>query len=115
MRELRELKLPQLVEARKRQSGGSDFEFDPYAHPLHLSQTSTASSDHSPVTPTFSLRGHFRFPSSTSSLASSPPLRSSMEGFAAKRPLTEVREEPQEREGEVEMFNVPSKESHGKW
>lgn len=68
------------------------------------SQAAVSSSLPSPVTPTFSLRGHGRFPSSTSSPASSPVLRDSMDGFGSgKRPLTEVKEEPLEREDDYEM------------
>ncbi len=68
------------------------------------SQATTSSSLPSPVTPTFSLRGHGRFPSSTSSPASSPVMRDSMDGFGSgKRPLTEVKEEPLEPEDDYEM------------
>lgn len=75
-------------------------------YPLQLSQSSTSSEIPSPITPTFSTRGHSRFPSSNSSLASSPPMRDSMDGFGVgKRPLTEVREEPLERDDDYEMVN----------
>ncbi|DAA76150.1 TPA_exp: Uncharacterized protein A8136_1187 [Trichophyton benhamiae CBS 112371] len=52
----------------------------------------------SPVTSLFSTRTHTRFPSSVSSLASSP-VTSSPDGFGGtKTQLTEVKEEPGERE-----------------
>ncbi|KAI4182769.1 MAG: hypothetical protein LQ346_006489 [Caloplaca aetnensis] len=110
MRELIQLQLPKVVEARKKResmnveslSTSTDF-----GHPLHLSQSSTSTGLPSPITPTFSARGHSRFPSSTSSLASSPPVRDSTDGFGVgKRPLTEVREEPIERDGDFEMVNT---------
>ncbi|KAL8948830.1 MAG: hypothetical protein Q9222_005014 [Ikaeria aurantiellina] len=109
MRELRPLQLPQLVEARKKEEQSLKNETPTSAthdNPLQLSQSSTSSDNPSPVTPTFSARGHSRFPSSASSLASSPPLRESIDTFAAgKRPLTEVREEPHEPEGEYDMID----------
>lgn len=87
-----------MVESPKSASSG---------HTLYHSHSSSVSSDMpSPVTPTFSLRGHTRYPSSTSSLASSPVLHDSMDGFGTpKRPLTDVKEEPHEREEGLEMVN----------
>lgn len=110
MRELKQLRLPQLVEARKRRASMNlESPNSPTtAHMLQSSQTSNATSTEttSPITPAYSPRGHGRFPSSTSSLASSPPLRDSLDGFTVgKRPLTEVREEPHEREEDFEMIN----------
>ena len=78
----------------------------------HTHSSSTSSDMPSPVTPTFSLRGHTRYPSSTSSLASSPVLHDSMDGFGTpKRPLTDVKEEPHEREEGFEMVNSLSSDS----
>ena len=92
-----------MVESPKSASSG---------HALHHSQSSTSSDMPSPVTPTFSLRGHTRYPSSTSSLASSPVLHDSMDGFGTpKRPLTDVKEEPLEREEGFEMVNSFSNDS----
>lgn len=109
MRELRQLKLPQLVEARRKEdleSRGGSPEFGGSVNVLHLTQSSTSSDYPSPVTPTFSLRGHSRFPSSTSSLASSPILCDSMDTFGSgKRPLTDVKEEPQERDEDFELLD----------
>ncbi|KAL8743149.1 MAG: hypothetical protein Q9184_008149, partial [Pyrenodesmia sp. 2 TL-2023] len=109
MRELIQLQLPKVVEARKKRESmyaESLSTSTEIGHSLQLSQSSTSSGLPSPTTPTFSTRGHSRFPSSTSSLTSSPPVRDSSDGFGiGKRPLTEVREEPIEREGDFEMVN----------
>lgn len=87
-RELKALILPDLV--KKRDEG------------VRLSRSSIASDLSSPNTPTFSLRGHSRVPSSTSSVASSPAFRESTEGLGSpKRPLTNVQEDPFERDEEA--------------
>ncbi|KAL8711648.1 MAG: hypothetical protein Q9220_004058 [cf. Caloplaca sp. 1 TL-2023] len=117
MRELRPLQLPQLVEARKKEEQNLKKDTPTsaiYDNPLQLSQSNTSSDAPSPVTPTFSARGHSRFPSSASSLASSPPLRESIDTFAAgKRPLTEVREEPQEPDDDDDYDMVNSNMVNG--
>ena len=89
-----------MVEARMKDEAGM-------SSPISVvSQSSHVSDLPSPTTPTFSLRGHGRFPSSSSSLASSPVVRESMDGFgSAKRPLTEVKEEPLERDDDFEMVD----------
>lgn len=124
MRELRPFRLPLLVEARRKEQEMESPETASFGHGLHLSTSSTSSTDiPSPTTPTFSLRNHSRFPSSTSSLASSPIMRESMDGFGApKRPLTDVKEEPQEREDDYEIVDtfedghgVDSKSSQFAW
>lgn len=107
MRELRPLRLPQLVEARKKED---DIVMDSpvsASSGLGIYLTQTVSSDlPSPLTPTSSTRGHSRFPSSTSSLPSSPVVRESMDGFApCKTPLTDVKEEPQERDDDYDMVD----------
>jgi hypothetical protein len=74
--------------------------------PANLSFQSTSSyctSDSSaPPTPTFSLRGHSRFPSSSSSLASSShsPIceHSDVCGSASKLPMPKLAEEPTEHD-----------------
>lgn len=122
MRELRPFKLPQLVEARKKKENEETAMDSPESapttgHGLHLSTSSTSSTDGpSPTTPTFSLRGHSRFSSSTSSLASSPIMRESMDGFGPQKRLTKVKEEPQEREDDFEMVRSvdDSRVDHGK-
>ncbi len=105
-RGLIDLQLPKLVEAAKKQQEELTLD-SPHSpamgHALRNSQSSTSSDQPSPSSPTFSARGHSRFPSSNSSLASSPSplIRESMDGFGTpKRPLTEVKEEPHEREEE---------------
>jgi hypothetical protein len=43
-------------------------------------------------------------------------MRESMDGYVAKRPLTDVREEPHERDGDVqgvEFGDAPVRESFG--
>lgn len=120
MRELRPFKLPELLEARRKENEETTMDAPDSAligHGLHLSTSSTSSGETpSPTTSTFSLRGHSRFPSSASSLASSPIVRESMDGFGTqKRPLTDVKEEPHEREEDFEMINnVDTNHRHGK-
>ncbi|KAK2850622.1 hypothetical protein FQN49_005480 [Arthroderma sp. PD_2] len=72
----------------------------PLAKPPPESPESMVSSNPgSPVTSLFSTKTHTRFPSSVSSLASSPVIGGSTEGFGGtKTQLTEVKEEPSERE-----------------
>ena len=98
MRELIQLRLPQLVEAQRKR------EDDVESTPLQLSRSSTLSDLPSPVTPN-SIRGHARFPSSSSSLTSSPVLRGSCDGLGLPKRLTEVKEEPQEKDEALEAFN----------
>ena len=102
MRELKELVLPQLVEARKRNSG-STVDSPTMGHSLQCSPSSPMSDVPSP---TFSLRGHSRMQSSASSLPSSPNMRDSSDTWGTgKRPLTEVKEEPQEKDDDSVMAN----------
>lgn len=109
MRELIQLQLPKVVEARKKRESMVVVDspvLSTTGYPLQSSQSSASSELPSPITPTFSTRGHSRFPSTNSSLASSPPMRDSLDGFGVgKRPLTEVREEPLERDDDYEMVN----------
>ncbi|KAL8697373.1 MAG: hypothetical protein Q9201_007154 [Fulgogasparrea decipioides] len=107
MRELKQLRLPQLVEARKkRESMQLESTNPPRGHTPQFSQSSVSTDIPSPTTPTFSARSHSRLTSSTSSLASSPAMCESIDGFGVgKRPLTEVREEPHEPEHDYEMIN----------
>ena len=118
-RELKPLMLPQLVEARSKEevTMASDSS---NSTPLgsHLSRSSTLSEYPSPTTPTFSLRGHSRLPSSNSSAPSSPNMRESIEAFgSASRPLTDVKEEPQDKDEDYQMVNgiEESRISEGKW
>jgi hypothetical protein len=109
MRELRELVLPLIVEAKHRQSLYAERETTPERPISRLRSRSysslgaTMSDASTPSTPIFSPRSHSRFPSGASSLASSPNLRESLDGFSIKRPLTDVREEPTDgRDGDPE-------------
>ncbi|KAF3352525.1 hypothetical protein HYQ45_000591 [Verticillium longisporum] len=112
---LKPLLLPQLVEERKKMEVQShDAETD--RHFAYYTHNSSSSDVTSPLTPTFSARGHMRYSSSTSSLelppmlcADSPvsPTLSSAASTsgppshkAAKRQLPDVQEEPMEREDE---------------
>ncbi|KAK0514772.1 hypothetical protein JMJ35_003389 [Cladonia borealis] len=106
-RELKTLKLPQLVEARRNQElDMSQVSPSSTGHTHHSSRSSTLSDGPSPTTPTFSMRGHSRLPSSTSSLASSPALRESLDGYGTgHRPLTDVKEEPHDKEEDQQMIN----------
>ena len=111
MRELRPLRLPLLVEARRQRESANIETDSPEStmseHAMQKSTSSSSSEPQSPVSPTFSLRGHLRFSSSNSSLASSPTMHDSLDVFAPpKRPLTEVKEEPQEREEDVVMGDI---------
>ena len=106
-RELKPLMLPQLVEARSKEEGIMAMD-SPISTALgnHLSRSSTLSEfPSSPTTPTFSLRGHSRLPSSNSSAPSSPNMRESIEAFgSASRPLTDVKEEPQDKDEDYQMI-----------
>ncbi|KAF6231164.1 hypothetical protein HO173_010664 [Letharia columbiana] len=106
-RELKPLMLPQLVEARSKEEGNVAMDSSNATGPgSHLSRSSTLSEYPSPTTPTFSLRGHSRLPSSSSSAPSSPNMRESIEAFApASRPLTDVKEEPQDKDDDYQMVN----------
>lgn len=74
MRDMKPLILPKLVAQRKSSKSSLDMSHDP-ASSVHSSADSgfySASECSTPPTPGF-YRGHLRFPSSTSSLSSSPP------------------------------------------
>lgn len=104
---LKPLLLPQLVQERRQQQTVMNGE-------MNISQGSDihdASSTQSPITPTFSTRGHVRYSSSVSSV---DPLQSpqievpSSPAVTAKRPLPDVQEEPVEaveREEHFETFD----------
>ena len=106
-RELKPLMLPQLIEARSKEEGNVAMDSPTStAFGNHLSRSSTLSEYPSPITPTFSLRGHSRLPSSASSAPSSPNMRESVEAYgSASRPLTDVKEEPLDKDEDYEMVN----------
>ena len=132
MRGLRALQLPQLVEARrKRESSSESSDLDlqelsgsrsstrsstssTNSSPLHLSHSSISSDlSQSPVSSIFTSRSHSRITSSKSSLASSPNMRESLDGYMGKRPLTEVKEEPHQEKDDFEVLDVPQQEVDG--
>ncbi|KAK1991737.1 hypothetical protein LX36DRAFT_332375 [Colletotrichum falcatum] len=105
---LKPLLLPQLVEERRKvdecqpalPEADMDGQYD------YCTTNSSSSDVASPVTPTFSTRGHLRYSSSTSSLDLPPPLlndspsspTSTTHTKSSKRPLPDVQEEPLERD-----------------
>jgi hypothetical protein len=107
---LKPLLLPQLVEERrKRESMLSENDME--LSPAYYTQNSSASDIPSPVTPTFSTRGHLRYPSSssmdfssTTSVTDSPSSPTFIANKSAKRALPDVQEEPQERDEDFQMF-----------
>jgi hypothetical protein len=107
---LKPLLLPQLVEERRKRESMSDSDMD--LSSSYYTQNSSASEIPSPVTPTFSSRGHLRYPSSASSIESSyhssgiesPTSPSFIGSKTGKRSLPDVQEEPQERE-DFDMFD----------
>ncbi|KAK0107171.1 hypothetical protein ONS95_003877 [Cadophora gregata] len=109
---LKPLLLPQLVEERRKRESMSDAEID-LASSSFYTQNSSASDIPSPVTPTFSTRGHMRYPSSASSVEStfhssttdSPSSPTFIGTKASKRSLPDVQEEPQEKEEDFDMFD----------
>ena len=109
------LKATQPAETQKRNSLDNDMDFPRLTTPGHAqqsSQSSTSSDFSSPTQSLFSNKGYSnRLSSSASSLTSSPTLRESVDGFGpAKTPLTDVKEEPQERD-DVQMSSSPQRYS----
>ncbi|KAK2763908.1 hypothetical protein FQN54_009527 [Arachnomyces sp. PD_36] len=100
------LRLSRLMDSKKCDSGvdmimdSSQIPTQSYTSPSPQSPQSVPSSTPaSPVPSIFSAKTHTRFPSSVSSLASSPVTGNSTEGLgSSKVPLTEVKEDPLERE-----------------
>ena len=117
MRELIELQLPKLVEAldRKADSPLDQRPAQTSSPSVHLSQSSH-STDQAPISSTFSLRGPTRISSTSSSIASSPMLRSSLEDYQpSKSLLTDVVEEPvHEKVDDYEMVDAHPRDSRGK-
>ncbi|TLD22666.1 hypothetical protein E2P81_ATG07859 [Venturia nashicola] len=112
MRHLKPLHLPAIVAAKT----PSFTQGDDVAVRSRLSISTSASSyctsdSSTPPTPTFSLRGHSRFPSSTSSLASSAtsPVceNGDVTGSATKLPMPKLTEEP------TELDESASEDYHG--
>ncbi|KAL0934354.1 uncharacterized protein CTRU02_211153 [Colletotrichum truncatum] len=105
---LKPLLLPQLVEERRRyEEQQPDFvDGDLDRQYVYYTTNSSSSDVASPVTPTFSTRGHVRYSSSSSSLDLPPAClndspsspTSTSQSKSSKRPLPDVQEEPLERE-----------------
>lgn len=109
---LKPLLLPQLVQERMQRESTSDSEMDLSSSTYYNTQSTFTSEIPSPVTPTFSTHGHFRYPSSTSSIESpynasicDPPSSPIHAPKTSKRSLPDVQEEPQEHKDGFEMFD----------
>jgi hypothetical protein len=109
---LKPLLLPQLVEERRQRESLAESEMD--LSPAYYTHNSSATDLPSPVTPTFSIRGHLRYSSSASSMdvslntpsTDSPSSPTFIALKTPKRPLPDVQEEPQEREEDFDMFDT---------
>lgn len=106
---LKPLLLPQLVEERRKFEEQQPDLVDPEMDQqyVYYNTANSSSSDvGSPVTPTFSTRGHLRYSSSSSSIDlpptsynESPSSPTSIShSKSSKRPLPDVQEEPLERD-----------------
>ncbi|KAJ4294432.1 hypothetical protein N0V90_008122 [Kalmusia sp. IMI 367209] len=102
MREMKPLILPKLVAQRKSSKSSLDMPYDPTSS-VHSSTDSgfySASECSTPPTPSF-YRGHLRFPSSTSSLSSSPPTYDPVDGPNASGKLPKLTEDVEREEDYV--------------
>ncbi|KAF2127313.1 hypothetical protein P153DRAFT_377559 [Dothidotthia symphoricarpi CBS 119687] len=98
MHDLKPLMLPKFAAARKSSRTSFDMATDPTLS-VHSSADSgfySASEASTPPTPSLYTRGHFRFPSSTSSLSSSPPTHDFIDLANASGKLPKLTEEPVE-------------------
>ncbi|KAF2117830.1 hypothetical protein BDV96DRAFT_611480 [Lophiotrema nucula] len=100
MRELKPLRLPALVAQRKSSKSSLDMNCDPTSSVYSSADSGfySASECSTPPTPSFASRGHLRYPSSNSSLSSSPPTHEPLEVPNASAKLPKLTEEPIERE-----------------
>ncbi|ORY12271.1 hypothetical protein BCR34DRAFT_600823 [Clohesyomyces aquaticus] len=107
MREMKPLILPQLVAARKSSKSSFDMStYDPAASVYSYADSgfySVSSECSTPPTPSFSARGHFRNPSSTSSLSSSPPNYDPIDLPNGSGKLPKLTEEPMREEDFVDV------------
>lgn len=117
MHDLRPLILPKLIAARK--SSQSSLTMSPEATASIYSCADSgfysASECSTPPTPNMHSRGHFRFPSSTSSLSSSPPSHEAIEAPNSSGKLPKLTEEPVEREydyGHDDPYRCSCKSRH---
>ncbi|KAH9881352.1 hypothetical protein IAQ61_000076 [Plenodomus lingam] len=101
MHDLKPLVLPKLVAARKSSKGSLNMSDEPTSSIYSNADSGfySASECSTPPTPSmYSSRGHFRFPSSVSSLSSSPPTFEPIEQPNASGKLPKLTEEPIERD-----------------
>jgi hypothetical protein len=99
MHDLKPLILPKLVAARKSSKSSFEMSAEPTSSVYSCADSGfySASECSTPPTPIFS-RGHYRFPSSASSLSSSPPTHEIIEAPNASGKLPKLTEEPVEQE-----------------
>ncbi|KAI9680480.1 MAG: hypothetical protein M1817_003920 [Caeruleum heppii] len=115
---LKPLLLPRIVQARKSEENKESEASSPDLAASFHTQNSTASDIPSPVTPTFSVRGHSRYASSSTSSVdasfstfakaspSSSPYADSIDTFSPTvRPLPGVQEETLEKDECYDMFD----------
>lgn len=100
MHDLKPLILPKLVAARKSSKGSLNMSDEPTSSVYSNADSGfySASECSTPPTPSLYSRGHFRFPSSASSLSSSPPTHDPIEPPNSSGKLPKLTEEPVERE-----------------
>ncbi|KAJ4987270.1 hypothetical protein SVAN01_07281 [Stagonosporopsis vannaccii] len=100
MHDLKPLILPKLVAARKPSKSSLDMSAEPTSSLYSCADSGfySASDCSTPPTPSLYARGHFRFPSSASSLSSSPPTHEIVDAPNASGKLPKLTEEPIEQE-----------------
>ncbi|KAF1921741.1 hypothetical protein BDU57DRAFT_60849 [Ampelomyces quisqualis] len=100
MHDLKPLILPKLIAARKSSQSSLNMFAEPTSSIYSTADSGfySASECSTPPTPSMHSRGHFRFPSSTSSLSSSPPTHDAIEPPNSSGKLPKLTEEPIERE-----------------
>jgi hypothetical protein len=100
MHDLKPLILPKLAAARKSSKSSLDMAADPTASVYSCADSGfySASECSTPPTPSLYARGHFRYPSSASSLSSSPPTHDIVDVPNASGKLPKLTEEPIEQE-----------------
>jgi hypothetical protein len=113
MREMKPLMLPKLVAERKSSKSSLDMSLDPTSSVYSSTDSGfySASECSTPPTPSF-YRGHLRFPSSNSSLSSSPPTHDPIDAPNASGKLPKLAEEPVEREEDypdIPSYRYPCK------
>ena len=99
-------KMKKLVAARKSsKSSLNDMQSDPTSSVYSCSDSGfySVSDCSTPPTPSYPARGHLRYPSSTSSLSSSPPTFEPFEAPNASGKLPKLTEEPLEPEEDYVM------------